>query len=163
MFLTFRDPNGVQITWNFGGTSFSMEQNFREKEVQQRRSKGETGMAHAARCLGHVGPARSHLVALMSSIFVSLDASWPKTIYKKGPSAGHKRGAVETRKHEIEAWEIEDWRGKLRRGDAGVISIPLIRLKCIYNFLCSMLVYTPFALCFVTLRGVFIHFPKLTY
>jgi hypothetical protein len=39
----------------------------------------------------------------------------------------------------------------------------LIRLKRIYNFLCSMLVYTPFALCFVTLRGVFMHFPELTY
>jgi hypothetical protein len=25
----------------------------------------------------------------------------------------------------------------------------LIHLKCIYNFLCSMLVYAPFALCFV--------------
>jgi hypothetical protein len=25
----------------------------------------------------------------------------------------------------------------------------LIRLKCIYNFWCSMLIYTPFALCFV--------------
>jgi hypothetical protein len=39
----------------------------------------------------------------------------------------------------------------------------LIRLKHIYNFLCSMLIYTPFALCFVTLRGVFMHFPELTY
>jgi hypothetical protein len=39
----------------------------------------------------------------------------------------------------------------------------LIRLKRIYNFLCSMLVYTPFALCFVTLCGVFMHFPELTY
>jgi hypothetical protein len=39
----------------------------------------------------------------------------------------------------------------------------LIRLKCIYNFWCSMLVYAPFALCFVTLRGVFMHFPELTY
>jgi hypothetical protein len=39
----------------------------------------------------------------------------------------------------------------------------LIRPKCIYNFWCSMLVFTPFALCFVTLRGVFIQFPKLTY
>jgi hypothetical protein len=39
----------------------------------------------------------------------------------------------------------------------------LIRLKRIYNFWCSMLVYTPFALCFVTLRGIFIHFPELTY
>jgi hypothetical protein len=26
-----------------------------------------------------------------------------------------------------------------------------------------MLVYTPFALCFVTLRGVFMHFLELTY
>jgi hypothetical protein len=31
----------------------------------------------------------------------------------------------------------------------------LIHLKRIYNFWCSMLVFTPFALCFVTLRGVF--------
>jgi hypothetical protein len=44
-----------------------------------------------------------------------------------------------------------------------VNTVDLIRLKCIYNFLCSMLVYTPFALCFVTLRDVFMHFPKLTY
>jgi hypothetical protein len=39
----------------------------------------------------------------------------------------------------------------------------MIRLKRIYNFLCSMLVYTPIALCFVTLRGVFMHFLELTY
>jgi hypothetical protein len=39
----------------------------------------------------------------------------------------------------------------------------LIRLKCIYNFWCSMLVFTPFAYCFVTLSGTFIHFPELTY
>jgi hypothetical protein len=39
----------------------------------------------------------------------------------------------------------------------------LICLKRIYNFWCSILVYTPFALCFVTLRGVFMHFPELTY
>jgi hypothetical protein len=26
-----------------------------------------------------------------------------------------------------------------------------------------MLVYTPFALCFITLHGVFMHFPELTY
>jgi hypothetical protein len=38
-----------------------------------------------------------------------------------------------------------------------------IRLKYIYNFLCSMLVYTPFALCLVTLHDVFMHFPELTY
>jgi hypothetical protein len=39
----------------------------------------------------------------------------------------------------------------------------LIRLKRIYNFRCSMLVYAPFALCFVTLRGVFMRFLELTY
>jgi hypothetical protein len=39
----------------------------------------------------------------------------------------------------------------------------LICLKRIYNFLCSMLVYTPFTLCFVTLHGVFMHFLELTY
>jgi hypothetical protein len=39
----------------------------------------------------------------------------------------------------------------------------VIRLKRIYNFWCFMLVFTSFALCFVTLRGVFMWFPKLTY
>jgi hypothetical protein len=34
MFLTFKDPNGVQITWNFTGASFSTEQDFGAKEVQ---------------------------------------------------------------------------------------------------------------------------------
>jgi hypothetical protein len=34
-----------------------------------------------------------------------------------------KEGTAETQKHETEAWEIEDWRGKLRRGVVGVISI----------------------------------------
>jgi hypothetical protein len=45
----------------------------------------------------------------------------------------------------------------LRRSSA------MIHLKRIYNFLSSMLVYTPFALCFVTLRDIFMHFPELTY
>jgi hypothetical protein len=39
----------------------------------------------------------------------------------------------------------------------------VISLKRIYNFLCSMLVYAPFALCFITLHSVFMHFLKLTY
>jgi hypothetical protein len=39
----------------------------------------------------------------------------------------------------------------------------LIRLQRIYNFWCSMLVFTPFAYYFVTLRGTFMHFPELTY
>jgi hypothetical protein len=52
-----------------------MKQDFTEKEVQQRRSEGETGKAHAARCLDRVGPACYNLIALMPSIFISLDAS----------------------------------------------------------------------------------------
>jgi hypothetical protein len=43
------------------------------------------------------------------------------------------------------------------------VSSLLIHLKRIYNFWCSMLVFTPFAYCFVTLRGTFMHFLKLTY
>jgi hypothetical protein len=39
----------------------------------------------------------------------------------------------------------------------------VIRLKRIYNFWCSMLIFTPFALCFVTLCGVFMRFLELTY
>jgi hypothetical protein len=39
----------------------------------------------------------------------------------------------------------------------------VIRLKRIYNFWCSILVYTLFVLCFVALRDVFRHFIKLTY
>jgi hypothetical protein len=42
-------------------------------------------------------------------------------------------------------------------------SLLLIRLKRIYNFWCSMLCFTPFAYCFVTLSGIFIRFPELTY
>jgi hypothetical protein len=39
----------------------------------------------------------------------------------------------------------------------------LIRLKRIYNFWFSMLVYAPFALCFFTLCGIFMRFLELTY
>jgi hypothetical protein len=39
----------------------------------------------------------------------------------------------------------------------------LIRIKRIYNFWCSMLIFTAFAKCFITLRGIFMHFPELTY
>jgi hypothetical protein len=40
---------------------------------------------------------------------------------------------------------------------------PLIRVQRIYNFLCSMLVFTPSTRCFVTLHGTFMHFLELTY
>jgi hypothetical protein len=49
------------------------------------------------------------------------------------------------------------------RGWAGEAWGCLIRLKCIYKFWCSMLVYRPFALCFVTLHRIFMHFQELTY
>jgi hypothetical protein len=39
----------------------------------------------------------------------------------------------------------------------------VIRLQRIYHFWCSMLVFTPFAYCFLTLRSTFMHFPELTY
>jgi hypothetical protein len=58
---------------------------------------------------------------------------------------------------------------RISRGHGGQPLLPhvehggLIRLKRIYNILCSMLVYTPFALSFVTLRDVFMHFLELTY
>jgi hypothetical protein len=42
-------------------------------------------------------------------------------------------------------------------------ALTLIRLQRIYNVWCSMLVFTPFTRCFVTLRGTFMHFPELTY
>jgi hypothetical protein len=35
-----------------------------------------------------------------------------------------KRSTIKTHKHETGAWEIEDRRGKLRWGVAGVISTP---------------------------------------
>jgi hypothetical protein len=47
-----------------------------------------------------------------------------KPSIKRVPLPVAKWSAAETLKHKIEAWEIEDWRGKLRRGAAGVISIP---------------------------------------
>jgi hypothetical protein len=53
---------------------------------------------------------------------------------------------------------VEEWSSAEDMKTSSVIC-----LKCIYNFLCSMLVFTPFAYCFVTLRGTFMHFPELTY
>jgi hypothetical protein len=118
------DPNGVQITWNFAGASFSTEQDFGEKEVQQRKSEEEMCMDHVARCLGHVGPTHSHLIAPMPLIFISMDSSWPKTIYQKGHPAGREKERRQNTETQIEAWEIEGWRGKLWRDTVGVISIP---------------------------------------
>jgi hypothetical protein len=58
-----------------GGTSFSTEQDLGAKGMQQGSHEGQTGMAHAARFPGRVGPTRSPLVAPMPSIFISMDSS----------------------------------------------------------------------------------------
>jgi hypothetical protein len=102
MFLTFKDPNGVQITWNFARASFSTEQDFGAKEVQQGSHEGQTSMTHAARFLGCVGPARSPLIAPMPSIFVSMDSSWPKTDYIKGATVGREK----ERYRNTETWNM---------------------------------------------------------
>jgi hypothetical protein len=75
MFLTFRDPNGVQKTRNFAGANFLTDQDLGAKEVLQRRHEGQTGIAHMARFLGRVWPTYSPLVVLMPSIFVPMDSS----------------------------------------------------------------------------------------
>jgi hypothetical protein len=58
---------------------------------------------------------------------------------------------------------VDDWCVPILPQKVGSGYNTMIRVKRIYNFWCSMLFYTPFALCFVTLRGIFMHFPKLTY
>jgi hypothetical protein len=59
--------------------------------------------------------------------------------------------------------KIPRWRTCLSVRSCRLLPCVLIRLKRIYNFWCSMLVFTPFAYCFVTLRGTFMHFLELTY
>jgi hypothetical protein len=56
-----------------------------------------------------------------SSRWIHLDL---KPYIKRVPLWVTKGSASKTQKHETLAWEIEDWRGKLRRGAVGVISIP---------------------------------------
>jgi hypothetical protein len=78
--------------------------------MQQRSHEGQMSMAHMARFLGRMGPTHSPLVAPMSSIFVLLDASWPKTIYKKDPSVGRKRERrqnIETRNRSLGDQRLE--------------------------------------------------------
>jgi hypothetical protein len=51
------------------------------------------------------------------------------------------------------------WFGKL----ASYWCLAMIRLKRIYNFWCSMLVLHQLLCVLFTLRGIFLHFPELTY
>jgi hypothetical protein len=50
--------------------------------------------------------------------------NWSVIYINTAPQSVTNRSATETQKHEIGAWEIQDRRGKLWRGAAGVISIP---------------------------------------
>jgi hypothetical protein len=81
-----------------------------------------------------------------------------------GQGKGNLRGQVFSLGHrldlEAKAAPLADPLTYLK-GKGGLRRV--ICLKCIYNFLCSMLVFTPFALYFITLRGVFMRFPELTY
>jgi hypothetical protein len=60
-------------------------------------------------------------------------------------------------------WSCDDHPEHIPDGYYAMVVNPLIRLKRIHNFLCSMLVFTPFAYCFITIRGTFMHFLELTY
>jgi hypothetical protein len=79
--------------------------------------------------------------------------------YKLLPQSHSPRGELLHLHHVAEGDVVDGVKGAIGSGSSCV----LIRLKRIYNFWCSMLVYAPFVLCFVTLRGVFMHFLELTY
>ena len=67
--MLFRSPNVNEITWKFTGVNIWKEEDMWAKEANKRRSEDQTGMAHAARYMGRVGPTRSALVAPLPSIF----------------------------------------------------------------------------------------------
>ena len=82
IFWCFRDPNDVQMTWNFTGiTFFWKERNVGAKESKKRRPEGQKGWAHAARFLDHVGPTKLALGPPLPSIFLAEASSWPKNDY----------------------------------------------------------------------------------
>jgi hypothetical protein len=84
----------------------------------------------------------------------------------KGTSVTGWASRHSSEEHQIpgqKLWRLIAARSLLWRDRKHLLLLGLIRLKRIYNFWCSMLIFTPFALCFVTLRGIFMHFPELTY
>jgi hypothetical protein len=85
-------------------------------------------------------------------------------LHRQGRHVLHKREIIEA--HRASASAVSRALGEERNSASYTNNERrrrLIRLQRIYNFLCSMLVYAPFALCFVTLRVIFMHFPELTY
>ena len=116
IFWCFRDPNVVQMTWNFANISFWKEQGLGAKEEQKWKAEGKKRWAHAARFLGRVGPLILALEPPMPSIFVSLVSSWPKNDYKNSPPnpfGEERRRNTETMKQRPGA---ADWRGKTPAG-----------------------------------------------
>jgi hypothetical protein len=61
----------------------------------------------------------------------------------------------------VELDEIDDLSLEIPSSTTEVVpNVPLIRLKRIYNFLCYMLVYAPFSLCFVYTSWCFYAFSR---
>ena len=75
IFLSFRDPNDVQLTYKFTGIIFWKEEDVGAKEAKKWRPEGQKRWAHAARFLGHVGPINLALEAPTPSIFVPVASS----------------------------------------------------------------------------------------
>jgi hypothetical protein len=114
MFLTFRDPNGVQITLNFAGASFYTEQDFSERRKCNRggpREKWAWSMRPDAWAAWGLLVLTSLLGCRQSSSrWIRLDL---KPSIKRVPLRVAKESAAKTQNHETGAREIEDRRGKL--------------------------------------------------
>ena len=116
IFLSFRDPNDVQMTWKFTSISFMKEEDLGAKEANERRPEAQTGVPTRADSLAAWGPPSG--------------ASWL-----------HCRRSFRPRLRLDLKPTIKIAPRRRSRG--------VIRLRRIYNFLWSMLVFIPFATCFV--------------
>ena len=56
MFLTFRDPNDVQMSYKFRGVIILEGQDYGAQDVNERSPGGQRGGSHAAPVPGRVGP-----------------------------------------------------------------------------------------------------------
>ena len=122
MFWCFRDPNDIQMTWNFTSINIWKEEDLGAKEANKRRLEAQKGVAHAATVPGRVGPTNLAVGAPQPSIFSPPPLSWPKNAYKRSPTAFSKTSAAISQKHENEDLELQIGGGKLRRGAARVVS-----------------------------------------
>ena len=75
IFLTFSDPNDVQMTKYFTGVNFWKERSVGAKEANKRKPEGRKRWAHVVRFLDRVGPPILGLEPPMSSIFVPVPST----------------------------------------------------------------------------------------